>query len=163
VIWRIKINKYNNLIEVIFTEEFEFLRVFELSNFLYHLKIIYSWLTISEEFQECRESRSYEEIKRNANNIVQIVLEKRERRPYSTFYNYYNFFRKDLKGKDIFIAKIHKESPLTIWFMGISTILVAAFILSGGELEISIAPPRIKIKMGSLGEGIRKLKEVMKR
>jgi hypothetical protein len=74
-----------------------------------------------------------------------------------------SFFRKNLRDKDVFIAKIYKESPLTIWFMGVSTILVAAFIICGGEIEISTAPPKIRIKMNSIGEGLKKIKEVFEK
>ena len=42
--------------------------------------------------------------------------------------------------------KIYKECPLTIWIISILTFLVAAFIICGGEIEISAAPPRIRIR-----------------
>jgi|GEM_PF-4641794 len=71
-------------------------------------------------------------------------------------------FHIDLKEYDLFIYNIRKDSPLTIWFMGITTILIICFIISGGEIEMSVVPPRIKIKMSSLGEGIKRLKEALK-
>ncbi len=100
----------------------------------------------------------------NARKIMKNIkiLQERGGIPISP-YQKYNFFSKDLKERDIFIMKIYKESPLTIWLTGVLTFLVAAFIICGGEIEISAAPPRIRIKMSSLGEGLRKLKEAMRR
>ncbi|MEA1905150.1 MAG: hypothetical protein U9M97_04645 [Candidatus Hadarchaeota archaeon] len=150
----------NECIEVIFTEEYEPLRVFELSNFLYNLKVLYSWLATSEEFQSYAEKRELEEVISTAKNIAQGISHKEI---YPFYYSRGNLFRKDLTNRDIFIARIYKESPLTIWFMGITTFLVVSLIVSGGEMEISLTPPQIKVKMSSLGEGIKKLKKAIRR
>lgn len=148
------------IIEVIFTEEDKLLKIFELSNFLYHIKVLYSLLATSEEFLRCGEEREPERTINVAKDISQTIY---QRGGYRTYYERHNLFRKDLKDKDVFIAKIHKESPLTIWFMGISALLVASFILCGGELEITTIPPRIRIKIPSLGEGIKRLKEAIRK
>lgn len=152
-------NKYNDPVEVIFAEEYKSLTIFELSNFLYHFKILYSLLAVSEEFQRYGEEKEPEKIKYAAKSIAKIISQSRLYPPYP---NRYNLFRKDLKERDVFIAKIYKESPLTIWFIGISTLLVTSLIISGGEIEITIVPPQIKVKMPPIGEGIKRLKEAMK-
>lgn len=71
------------------------------------------------------------------------------------------FFKKNLYKDDIFVFKIQKESPFTIWFMGVSTFLVIAFVLCGGEIEISAFPPKIKVKMTSLIEAVINIKKVL--
>jgi hypothetical protein len=149
----------NENVEVVFIEEREPLKIFELSNFLYHIKILYSWLATSEEFGKYWEEIEPERIK----SLAQTSSREALTRGYPSFPNRYGLFRKDLKNRDVFVAKMYKESPLTIWFMGISTFLAASFILCGGEIELSIAPPRVKIKMSCLGKGIKKLKEAIKR
>lgn len=147
--------EYYESVEIIFTEEHKPIKIFELSNFLYQLKTLYSWLDASEEFRIYEEKRKPEEITKDAKILADQILQLQKRMYYPVRMGY--LFRKDLKDKDVFIGKINKESPLTIWFRGISTFLVAAFIICGGELEITTVPPRIKIKMSSLGEGIKRL------
>lgn len=66
--------------------------------------------------------------------------------------------KSDLEENDLYIEEIQKQSPLEIWFSGLTTLLVIAFIINGGELEIQTAPPLIKIDMPPLGQGIEKLK-----
>lgn len=78
-------------------------------------------------------------------------------------YDRYNAFKMDLKEDDLYISQIRKESPLIIWFMGVSTVLVLAFIICGGELELSAIPPRIRIKMPSIASGLRQIKELFKK
>jgi len=72
------------------------------------------------------------------------------------------YFKSYLKENDIYIAKIKKESPLEVWFVGVTTIVIAAFIFAGGEIDISLTPPRVKIKMGPLGDSIKKIKDAFK-
>ena len=150
-------------IEVIFKEDGEgLLKISELSELLYNLKVFYSaaFKSFGEKITDVESNP--ERIENIARSIVDKI--KQENFTYLPYiYRKYYYFRKDFKDKDIFIAKIYKESPLTIWFMGISTILVAAFIISGGEMEIGVAPPKIRIIMPSIAEALRKIKEVFKK
>lgn len=131
-------DEYHNFIEVAFIEEIEPLRIFKLSNFLYHLKIFYSWLASSEEFQKYEEKRSPKEIVKYAKNITKIILQRRRKIPYPFYpYQRHNFFSKDLKERGIFKEKANKENSLSMWFMGISIVLVVAFIICGGKIEIN--------------------------
>jgi hypothetical protein len=151
----------NNSIEVVFIEDREkVLKVSELSEFLYNLKVFYS-----VAFEKFGEKFDVEEHPERIVNIANDIAQRLKTGKYFLFlYRYIDdFFRKNLRDKDVFIAKIYKESPLTIWFMGVSTILVAAFIISGGEIEISTAPPKIRIKMESIAEGLKKIKKVFEK
>ena len=152
----------NNYIEVVFIEDRKkVLKVSELSEFLYNLKFFYS-----VAFKEFGEKIDMEEDPEKIVSAARTIVHRLKTREYFLyFYGYkkYNFFRKNLKDKDVFIAKIYKESPLTIWFVGVSTILVAAFIISGGEIEITTLPPKIRIRMPSIVEGLKKIKEIFKK
>ena len=53
------------------------------------------------------------------------------------------------------ITKIRKSSPLTIWFEAMATALVAAVIISGGEVDLI----KGKFKVHSLGDGLKKLRD----
>jgi len=150
----------NNYIEVVFIKDEKNLKISELSEFLYNLKVFYS--IIFEKFGErINVTEDPHKIVDIARRIVS-EMERVEKREYF-FYTKYNFFRRNLGIKDVFISKIYKESPLTIWFIAVNTILVAALIISGGEIEINFTPPRIRIKIPSIGEGLKKLKEAFKR
>jgi hypothetical protein len=151
----------NNSIEVVFIEDREkVLKVSELSEFLYNLKVFYS-----VAFEKFGEKFDVEEHPERIVNIAKDIAHTLKTGKYFHFLYRYrdDFFRKNLRDKDVFIAKICKESPLTIWFMGVSTILVAAFIISGGEIEISTDPPKIRIKMNSIAEGLKKIKKVFEK
>jgi hypothetical protein len=54
------------------------------------------------------------------------------------------------------IQRIRKSSPLVIWFAGLTTALVIAVILAGGEVDLV----RGRFKVHALGDGLRKLREV---
>ena len=152
----------NNYIEVVFIEDREkVLKVSELSEFLYNLKVFYS--VAFEGFKEKIDAGGDPEKVVNVAKTIVRRLKTREYFLYLYGYRKYNFFRKNLKDKDVFIAKIYKKSPLTIWFIGVSTILVATFIISGGEIEIGTLPPKIRIRMPSIAEGLKKIKEVFKK
>jgi len=152
----------NNSIEVVFIEDREkVLKVSELSEFLYNLKVFYS-----VAFEKFGEKFDVEEHPERIVNIANDIAQRLKTGKYFHFLYRYrkdDFFRKNLGDKDVFIAKIYKESPLTIWFIGVSTILVAAFIISGGEIEISTVPPKIRIRMPSIAEGLEKIKDVFKK
>jgi hypothetical protein len=59
------------------------------------------------------------------------------------------------RESQLVIAKIRKSSPLTLWFEAMATAMVAAVIISGGEVDLM----RGKFKIHSLGEGLKKLRE----
>jgi|GEM_PF-3999656 len=60
-----------------------------------------------------------------------------------------------LGEQQLIITKVKKESPLEFWFMGVSSALVIAVVLSGGEVDLL----KGKFKLPALGEGVRKLKQ----
>jgi hypothetical protein len=76
--------------------------------------------------------------------VAQFRRYGRSRRPFSE------------RASPLVIAKIRKSSPLTIWFEAVASVLVAAVIISGGEVDLL----KGKFKVHSLGEGLKKLKEV---
>ena len=155
---------YEEIVEVEFSKETK-INIGELSYFLYNLKILYTLLAKSKDLEEFMiEVTTPEEILHIAKRIQMRITEHPEilydlRIPYKR----YSLFREDLKERNIFIVKIHKESPLIVWFMGITTLIVAALLISGGEAEFSLIPPKIRVKINSLGEGIRKLREALRR
>jgi len=149
------------LIEVVFEEEYKHFRVSELSNFLYYVKIVYTLLMTSPYLLEYKKEISINEVKKIAYKIKEEILSKKLIFP-RYYYKKYLLFKKNLWDEDVFIVKIHKKSPLTIWFMGVTIFLTVCFALSGGEIEVCAVPPKIKIKMRSLGEGIKKIKEAMR-
>jgi len=146
-----------SIVKVVFQEE-QYLNVFELSNFLYYIKTLYSWMVKKVEINDQIGSvqNQVEAAKALVSEFQRVIREiqtSRARVPY---------FKSYLRENDIYIAKIKKESPLEIWFAGVTTIVIAAFIFAGGEIDISLTPPRVKIKMGSLGDSIKKFKDAFK-
>jgi len=152
-----------SIVKVIFQEE-QYLSVFELSNFLYYIKTLYSWMIkkrkITDYILSNDQTGSVQDQVEVARTLVSEFQKFRTKlqRPMARA----PYFKSYLKENDIYIAKIKKESPLEVWFVGVTTIVIAAFIFAGGEIDISLTPPRVKIKMGPLGDSIKKIKDAFK-
>lgn len=71
----------------------------------------------------------------------------------------YNYFKKDLGENEIFLTKIHHESPFNFYVVAWITALVLAVILSGGKVKIK----EYEFQLNPLGDGIKKLREAFKR
>jgi hypothetical protein len=67
------------------------------------------------------------------------------------------WFRDELGDEELVVTKVSKESPLTIWWEAVSTALVSAMIISGGEVDLV----RGKFKLKSLGQGVKELKNAL--
>jgi hypothetical protein len=62
----------------------------------------------------------------------------------------------DGRASPLVITKMQKLSPLTIWFEAVTSVLVAAVIISGGEVDLL----KGKFKVHSLGDGLKKLRDL---
>ncbi|MFX0201284.1 MAG: hypothetical protein ACFFCW_34635 [Candidatus Hodarchaeota archaeon] len=143
---------YNlNRVEVVFTAQ-DSIRVDELANFLYHVKALYSYLyrTVPEHFEHV-DPQAVE-------TIIQMGEFEQLRK-----YQRGNLFNRDLGQHDLYVDLIEKRSPLTIFFICIGSLLATALVVSGGELDLSIAPPRIRIIMPPIGDGLAKIKAFFRR
>ena len=154
-------NKKTGTVEVIFENE-EKINVTDLSGFLYYLKAVHS-LVLSIKAPEYREFSldKLQEAIKNREGFLQefnkVVFENDKK------INLSNLFKKGSSEDDVFIEKIRKESPLEIWFIASTSALVLAFILAGGQIEITIVPPKIKVKMSSLGKAVKEFKNAVKK
>ena len=61
----------------------------------------------------------------------------------------------------LMIGRISRNSPLELTFYGISIAITTAVILSGGEIEVT--KQGIKCKLRPIGEGIKILREALRR
>ncbi len=66
--------------------------------------------------------------------------------------------RNGMKSRDLEIERMSKNSPLEIWFYGVSSALSLAVILSGGEIDLK----NMKFKLPPIGDGIKSLRESLK-
>ncbi len=141
-------------VKVIFEKE-EKLKAYELSNYLYNLKVIYTYLFENREMTERYSTWSFEEIEGQEAEIREDLIESLEL-PIQEQKN--TFFWKNLDSDELEIVEISKENPWICLCEGIVYLIVLSLILSGGELEVS--PDGFRVKLNSLGEGLKKLKEV---
>lgn len=145
--------------------------LYELSSYLYHLKSLYSFLfeqVLSGDPELAVRVRSIIEKGEGfrpdiIHRINQQVLTIIEAQGYDQRFSIYRYYIKDLGHEDIVINKISRESPLIIVFGGVAVVLTIAFIICGGEFELSMLPPKIKVKMGPIGEGLEKIKNLIRR
>ena len=147
----------NRICEVF--RENRLLKVHELSSYLYYFRAVYSIILAEPRFKRFQNfnilKRTVEDPNMFRKEFLAIVKKcsKTEK---------LNFFERDLFQDEILIQKIKKESPLKTWFIGASSALVLALILSGGKIEIGVPGAEIKVEIPSLGEGIKSLKNSFK-
>ena len=63
--------------------------------------------------------------------------------------------------QDLLLYDIRRNNPLELVLGGVGVVVVAAVILSGGELKIGVTG--IHLKVNSLGDGIKKIKDAFAR
>jgi hypothetical protein len=68
-----------------------------------------------------------------------------------------NLFFKDMQGQNLQILALEKHSPLTATVKGALTALIAAAILSGGEVDLK----NLKFSLPPIGVGIRSLRDAL--
>ena len=137
-------------------EERESLSSKELSEYLHYLRMLYGALL--ELFPE----------EENIDNIIsnweiyEIEISK-ICEEFSPDEIEAKFYERDLEENELLIAKIQKESPVTIVFLGVICIVTIAAVISGGELNAKGLGLEVSFKLPPIGEGLKKLKELFKR
>ncbi|MBU2071876.1 MAG: hypothetical protein KKE08_01770 [Gammaproteobacteria bacterium] len=106
------------------------------SRFFLFFTEVYSGLVKAEEKCLNLSNKTYKEILTN-NEFMDALGEG---------LNYY----RELNNEKLLVSKIKKESPLEICFIGISSALTLAVILSGGKINIG----GLKAELPPLGTGI---------
>jgi len=142
-------------VEVVFDTE-ERIGAADVSSYLYYLKVLYSLL-----HHYRIEVEPYQEYSVEKEQIIEKEINKTlSRKPWTDFFrpSETELFDSNLSSEDLYIDRIKFESPLEIWFMGIGTILLVSFLITGGSVEVKTLPPSIKIKAPPLGEGLAKLR-----
>lgn len=102
--------------------------------------------------------------KENKINVVDIVLNKTKWTEYinnkmSKYNAAYKFFTKELDKDDLFVVRIHHESPLTFLVEGVLAALVMGVIISGGKADLK----NLTFELKPLGEGIEKLRKAFRK
>lgn len=160
-------NQFNK-VEIIFLEELKeekAVKVYDLSYYLYLVKALYTFLYKTDNIyiKDMLKDIHYDIVKnayvdkKKCSIIIKFI-----RSGKLTPSKMYDYFTVDLGEDDLYIKEIRKDSPLTIWFAGAASLMIIAFIISGGEFELSLTPPRIKVKMSGIGVGLEKIKELFK-
>ena len=125
-----------------FVGEMPKLRMNELSNFFYYLRVTYA---IAYEFlSNFEEERILRDPKLIEGKFREHLL------GYRTQYTRSKYFLGDLGEVELLITKIRKESPFEIWVMGQITALVLAVIIAGGTVDLK----NMKFTLNPLGDGL---------
>lgn len=160
-----KVDYYEGIDTVrIHFEEEEKLKPQELSSFLYHSKIIYSYLyqqMIKNDIQMVDfagfEPESFEIIQSNREQVMRRI--NRDIPKYG--WQKLNLATKELEEEDLYIESLRKESPFSIEFIGILVLILFVISISGGNARLKAVPPEAEIEINkTLGEGLQDLKEV---
>jgi len=128
-------------------------RATELSYFLYLYKATYA--TILEKFGDLPVEKvieSYEGIAKDAAFVLEDA--QKANRISSSFFS-------DLGERDLFVAKIQKESPLLITLVAFGGVALIAAIIAGGEIELGAFGVKVKAKFNRLGDGIGALRDAL--
>jgi len=149
------VNDYGQIIVNFETQDR--IKVSEFSNFLYYLKVTYSAI-LKYNLYEKYNGYKIEEIIGNEERIRKELIDILK----GKMINKSNLFRKE---EELFITEISKQSPLRIYFKGIILIIILAFILCGGNINITLlSSTKIEIKLDRpIGEGLQSLKNAFKR
>lgn len=127
------LNEERAEVEVVFERD-ERLKVSELSNYLYNLKVVYTYLLENPEIWERYSDLSYSEMEGREEEIREELIESLE--PLRGRARKYNLFRKDLGEDDLEIIDISRENPWSILTGGVVIVIVASLVLSGGKLKL---------------------------
>jgi len=144
-------------VHVVFPDTENDLPTRSLALFLYHLEVVYTILL--EHPASIWEITHVVELPEE--KALKILLEILQTAPFTEHILKIKRAQHVTQGFGLQIVRISKASPLEIWFLCLATPLVLALIISGGNIECSLVPPRLKAKMAPLGTGIQKLKTAL--
>lgn len=148
-------NGNNATTTIVFTEAEDKIPINDLADYLRYLKALYSYLEKRPEILNSFEGKSLEYLNENRGKIEKIVRSHFEMMDKS-YFNISPSYQRDLKGKDLYIDEIKKQSPLEIVFDSAGILIFASVFISGGKIDLL----RMRFELNALGEGLQKLKDL---
>jgi len=136
---------------------------YELSNYLYYLKVMYTHLHDDYESTDELFGGTNSIIRRFNSQEERIQLSERVRasiraRELNTASGRYGYFVKNLGGRDIHVVSITSESPTKIVILGLISLITIAAIVSGGSIHLGFTG--VEAELAPLGEGLQTLKNL---
>ncbi len=144
--------------EIFFENEIDKIPVNIFSDYLRYFKALYSYLEKRPELLEAYVGQTVEELFKHKVEIEALINDHFNALEVPSNFLSPNYQR-HLDENDIYIEEIRKESPLSIIIGSTGILIVAAVIISGGEMDFL----RMRFKVNALGEGLAKLKELFHR
>lgn len=132
------------------------LTAYELSNYLYNLKVLYAYFAddfLVEHFF------SMDDILSDAPFIQEAARNSIRTANLRAGYPRYNYFSRNLGNRDLQIVSVSQESPTRIVLLGIAVALAIAVILGGGHISVGFTEVEADLLL-PLGESLQRLKEV---
>ena len=130
----------------------------ELSSYLYHLRVVYSYLMENPEFPMA--NLQVQEATAQLEEFAELGATLTRGRQWSSA-DHSNYFQSDLGDSDIYILSLAQGNSFTIKIKALLIVpLIAALILSGDQ--ISYDPPgggRFELDLPPIGEGIGALRD----